>query len=234
VYLQPQVHLSSGALVGAEALARWSHPEHGVLLPGAFLPLAAETGLLPPLTRLLVDRALDACARWWRQGYEIPVSVNLTADDLADEPTRSHVAQALLDRGLPGRALQVEITEQVLLTEPERTAVLLEEWRSAGVAVSIDDYGTGYSSLAYLRELPVDEVKLDRVFAADLRRRTTTTIVRHTVAMAHGLELRVIAEGVEDAASARALTQLHCDIGQGNYFAAAMTVEDFLTRLTSR
>jgi diguanylate cyclase len=234
VHLQPQVDLGTGALVGAEALARWRHPQDGVLLPDAFLPLAAQTGLMGPVAALVLDRALAACASWWLQGYYLPVGVNLTADDLRDPDLPGLVTSSLRRHLLPPVALRVEITEEALLHDPAATAALLERWRADGVSVAIDDYGTGYSSLAYLRELPVDELKLDRTFAHDLDRRTTATIVKHTVAMAHGLQLRVVAEGVEDPVTARVLSELGCDTGQGLYFGAAMSTEDFLALLHSR
>ncbi len=231
VHLQPQVDLRSGAVVGVEALARWRHPQDGVLLPDAFLPLAAQTGLMGPVARLVLDRSLAACATWWAAVGEIPVSVNLSAPDLRDPQLPDDVASSLSRHCLPGRALHIEITEQALLTDPAGTAQLLERWRMEGIEVSLDDYGTGYSSLAYLRELPVDEVKLDRVFAADVGRRRTATIVRHTVAMAHGLGLRVVAEGVEDEQAARLLAELGCDVGQGLYFGAVMGIDALTRRL---
>ncbi len=234
VHLQPQVDLRTGALIGAEALARWRHPQDGVLLPDSFLPLAAQTGLMGPVAALVLDRALAACATWWLQGYYLPVGVNLTADDLRDPDLPALVTASLRKHLLPPSALRVEITEEALLHDAPATASLLDRWRADGVRVAIDDYGTGYSSLAYLRELPVDEIKLDRAFAHDLHRRTTVTIVRHTVAMAHGLQLMVVAEGVEDAATARLLADLGCDIGQGIYFGAAMTAEDFCALLARR
>ena len=233
VHVQPQVDLRQGDVVGAEALARWRHPQDGVLLPGSFLPLAAQTGLMGPVAALVLDRALAACATWWLRGHQVPVSVNLTPDDLRDPELPGVVLSALQRHLLPASALCVEITEEALLIDPAATAALLERWRAEGVTVAIDDYGTGYSSLAYLRELPVDEIKLDRVFATDLSRPTTATIVRHTVAMAHGLQLRVVAEGIEDAQTATALAELDCDIGQGLHFGAAMTAEDFLQLLRS-
>jgi diguanylate cyclase (GGDEF)-like protein len=231
VFLQPQVDLSDGAVVGAEALARWRHPQDGVLLPEAFLPLAAQTGLMRPVATLVLDRALGACAHWWRRGHRIPVSVNLNADDLRDAGISGRISQSLAQHGLPPRALRIEITEDLLLTDPAATGKLLQSWRRAGIAVAVDDFGTGYSSLGYLRELPFDELKLDRSFVGDLHRRTTATIVRHTVAMAHGLGMRVVAEGVEDQATARALSDSGCDIGQGLYFGAAMALPEFLIEL---
>jgi diguanylate cyclase (GGDEF)-like protein len=234
VHIQPQVDLRSGLITGAEALARWRHPEDGVLLPDSFLPLAEHTGLMRPVAAVVLDRALAACATWWAAGHQIPVSVNLGADDLRDPELPGRVTDVLRRHALPPDALRVEITEQALLTDPAAAAVVLARWRADGVAVAIDDFGTGYSSLSYLRELPIDEVKLDRAFIADIRRPTTSTIVRHTVAMAHGLWARVVAEGIEDEATARIVTDLGCDVGQGLYFGAAMTTAEFVSLLQAQ
>ncbi|MFN8076605.1 MAG: bifunctional diguanylate cyclase/phosphodiesterase [Kineosporiaceae bacterium] len=231
VHVQPQVDLRTGRIVGVEALARWRHPVDGVLLPQAFLPLAAQTGLVRPVARLMLDSALAACGTWWWAGHHIPVAVNLTADDLADGGAGTRVEEALARHGLPGKALHLEITEEAMLADRTRTAALLQRWRALGVRVAMDDYGTGYSSLAYLRELPLDVLKIDQVFVRDLHRRTTTTIVRHTVAMAHGLGLRVVAEGIEDETTVRALADLQVDVGQGLFFGGAVTPQEFLARL---
>jgi len=231
VHLQPQVELAFGRVAGCEALARWRHPHDGVLLPDAFLPLAAHTGLMRPVAAVVLDKALEACAQWWPR-HRLPVSVNLTADDLLDPGLTDRIAATLERHALPGAALRVELTEDALVADPKAAAALLQGWRALGVGVALDDFGTGYSSLAYLRELPFDELKLDRVFGADLRRRATLTIVAHTVAMAHGLGLRVVAEGVEDEATARTLADLGCDLGQGHAFGAAMAPAEFLTLLS--
>jgi diguanylate cyclase len=230
VHLQPQVDLATGRIVGAEALARWRHPDDGVLLPDAFLPLAAHTGLLRPVAAAVLDGALEACAAWWPR-HRVVVSVNLTVDDLLDPGVTDRVVGALERYRLPASALCVELVEEALIADPVAAAALLRRWQALGIAVALDDFGTGYSSLAYLRDLPFDEVKLDRVFGADLRRRRTATIVAHTVAMAHALGLRVVAEGVEDDTAARTLADLGCDIGQGLLFGAAVTPADFLARL---
>jgi diguanylate cyclase (GGDEF)-like protein len=234
VHVQPQVDLRTGVITGAEALVRWRHPEDGVLLPDSFLPLAEHTGLMRPVAAVVLDRALEACATWWGAGFQVPVSVNLGADDLRDPELPGRVSDVLRRYELPPDALRVEITEQALLTDPAAAALVLARWRADGVAVAIDDFGTGYSSLSYLRDLPIDEVKLDRAFIADLRRPTTSTIVRHTVAMAHGLWARVVAEGIEDEATARIATDLGCDVGQGLYFGAAMTTPEFVARLQAQ
>ncbi len=233
VHLQPQVDLRTGRVHGAEALARWRHPQDGVLLPASFLPLAAQTGLMSPVTAQVMQRAITAASQWWQQGFEVPVSVNLSASDLLDEALTSQIPGCLEPAGLPPQALRIEITEDVLLTEPETVSDLLHRWRDDGVVVSLDDFGTGYSSLAYLRELPIGELKLDQVFIRDLSRVTTATIVRHTIAMAHDLGMPVVAEGIEDAATAHLLVDMGCDIGQGLYFGSAMPLEQFLSYLAA-
>ncbi|HVN13131.1 MAG TPA: bifunctional diguanylate cyclase/phosphodiesterase [Kineosporiaceae bacterium] len=230
VHLQPQVDLGTGRIVGCEALARWWHPDDGVLLPGAFLPLAAHSGLLRPVAAVILDRALEACATWWPR-HRVVVSVNLTADDLMDPGLTDRITGGLDRHALPPSALCVELVEDALVADPDAAAALLRRLQGMGVVVALDDFGTGYSSLAYLRDLPFDEVKLDRVFGADLRRRRTMTIVAHTVAMAHALGLRVVAEGVEDAAAARTLADMGCDVGQGLLFGAATAPDAFLARL---
>jgi EAL domain-containing protein (putative c-di-GMP-specific phosphodiesterase class I) len=227
VYLQPQVHLGTGAVHGAEALTRWRHPNDGVLLPASFLPLAARTGLMRPISTMVYDLAISACARWWHQGFEVPVSVNLTVSDLMNDELTDRIPGYLEPHGLPPRALRIEITEDAFLSEPATAAALIDRWHQAGIMVALDDFGTGYSSLAYLRELRLGELKLDRVFVADLARPRTCTIVRHTVAMAHDLGMLVVAEGVEDADTARALAELGCDIGQGLHFGDAMPLPQF-------
>ena len=231
VHIQPQVDLRTGLVCGGEALARWRHPVDGVLLPDSFLPLAEQTGLMRPVAAQLMDRALEACATWWNRGFRVPISVNVGADDLRDGELPARIAKLLQRHGLPPEALCIEITEQALLTDLPAAAALLARWRSEGIGVSIDDFGTGYSSLSYLRELPVDEIKLDQAFIGDLARPTTLTIVRHTLAMAHGLWARTVAEGIEDEATARTVTDLGCDVGQGLYFGAALTPPEFFARL---
>jgi diguanylate cyclase len=231
VFLQPQIRLSDGRIVGAEALARWRHPQDGVLLPESFLPLAAQTGLMRPMATVVLDRALAACAQWWRRGRRVTVSVNLTADDLKD-PDLDRALRTGLDRhDLPGAALCVEITENVLVDDAVTVSRLLLSWRELGVSVALDDFGTGYSALSYLHELPLDELKLDRDFAARLSDRRAAVVVRHSVSLAHELRLRVVAEGIENQAMARQLADSGCDVGQGLYFGDAMDLPEFLKRL---
>jgi diguanylate cyclase len=228
VHLQPQVSLTDGHVVGVEALVRWNHPARGLLSPADLLPAAEQAGLLRPLTDTVLELALTATARWWRD-RAVPVSVNLAAANVNDLDLPSKVAAALRRHGLPPQALTLELVEDTLMADPERGRQVLAELRRLGVTTSIDDYGTGYSSLAYLRHLPADELKLDRSLTADVDRDPrAAAIVEHTVALAHALGLRLVAEGVEDAATGAALANLGCDTAQGYAIARPMPVDDFL------
>ena len=228
VHLQPQVSLVDGRIVGAEALVRWNHPTRGLLSPAELLPAAEQAGLLRPLTDAVIELALAAAARWWPT-RSVPVSVNLFAANVTDLDLPGKVALALVRHGLPARALTLELVEDTLMADPDRGRQVLGELRRLGVRTSIDDYGTGYSSLAYLRHLPADELKLDRSLTADVDTdRRAVAIVRHTVALAHELGLSLVAEGVEDAATAAVLADLGCDVAQGYAVARPMPVDDFL------
>ena len=233
VFLQPQVSLVDGTVVGVEALVRWQHPIRGLLLPADLLPAAVQAGLLRPLTDVVLELALAAAARWW-PFHEVPVSVNLAAANVTDLDLPEKVTRALVRHGLPAQALTLELVEDTLMANPERARTVLGELRQVGVRTSIDDYGTGYSSLAYLRHLATDELKLDRSLTADVDREPrATAFVRHTVALAHDLGLRLVAEGVEDLATGRMLAELGCDVAQGYAIARPMPVEDFLGWLGS-
>ncbi|HEY0506739.1 MAG TPA: EAL domain-containing protein [Blastococcus sp.] len=233
VHLQPQIALTDERVVGVEALVRWNHPVRGLLSPTDLLPAAEQAGLLRPLTDTVLELALTATARWW-QDEKVPVSVNLAAANVNDLDLPSKVAAALRRHGLPPEALTLELVEDTLMADPERGRQVLAELRRLGVRTSIDDYGTGYSSLAYLRHLPADELKLDRSLTADVDQdKRAAAIVRHTVALAHELGLRLVVEGVEDAVTGAVLAQLGCDIAQGYAIARPMPVEDFLRWLVT-
>jgi EAL domain-containing protein (putative c-di-GMP-specific phosphodiesterase class I) len=228
VHLQPQVSLSDGRVVGAEALVRWHHPVRGLLSPADLLPAAEQAGLLRRLADTVLELSLSAAARWWAD-RAVPMSVNLAAANVTDLDLPAKVARALARHGLPPQALTLELVEDTLMTDPERGGRVLGQLRRLGVRTSIDDYGTGYSSLAYLRNLPADELKLDRSLTHDAGSEARgATIVQHTVALAHALGLSVVAEGIEDEATGAALAALGCDVGQGFALARPMPVDDFL------
>jgi diguanylate cyclase (GGDEF)-like protein len=227
VHLQPQVSLVDGRVVGTEALVRWRHPTRGLLSPAELLPAAEQAGLMRPLTDAVLELALAAAAQWWTG--QVPVSVNLSAANVNDLDLPGKVAEALVRHRLPAAALTLELVEDTLMADPERGRTVLAELRRLGVRTSIDDYGTGYSSLAYLRRLPADELKLDRSLTADVGSDPrAAAIVEHTVALAHDLGLSLVAEGVEDDATAAVLADLRCDVAQGYAIARPMPVSDFL------
>ena len=233
VFLQPQMDLRDGRIAGAEALVRWDHPTRGLLSPAELLPAAEQAGLLRPLTDQVLELALTAAARWWPD-REVPVSVNLSAANVTDLDLACKVAAALHRHGLPPRALTLELVEDTLMADPERGRSVLADLRASGVRTSIDDYGTGYSSLAYLRHLPADELKLDRSLTADVDRDPrAAAIVQSTVALAHALGLSLVAEGVETLATSATLARLGCDVAQGYAIARPMPVEDFLRWLAA-
>jgi len=229
VHLQPKTSLATGAVVGVEALVRWQHPDRGLLPPDAFLPIADRAGLQCQLADVVIGLALDACALWWRVDQDVPVAVNLAAANVHDVELPAKIAAALTARGLPAAALTVELTESSVMTDPARARETLDRLREMGVDVAIDDYGTGYSSLAYLRQLAVDELKLDRTFTAGLGTDPQAcAIARHTVDLAHALGLRLVAEGIETTDAEQMLVGLGCDVGQGFHIARPMTTVDFL------
>ncbi|MFW3169351.1 putative bifunctional diguanylate cyclase/phosphodiesterase [Geodermatophilus sp. CPCC 206100] len=231
VHLQPQLDLRDGGVSGAEALVRWNHPTRGLLAPGEFLQAAEQAGLLRTLTDTVLELALEAAGRWWGE-HRVPVSVNLSAANVTDLDLPQKVVAALNRHGLPAQVLTLELVEDTLMADPERGRAVLGSLRRIGVRTSIDDYGTGYSSLAYLRTLPADELKLDRSLTADVDRDPrAASIVQHTVALAHDLGLSLVAEGVETVSTSAALAQLGCDVAQGYAIAHPMPVDAFLAWL---
>ncbi len=215
---QPKADLRTGQVTSVEALVRWRHPVDGVRPPDVFLPEMERAGLMPLLTERVLDLALGDHVRWRAAGAPLPVSVNVPASVIVKETFVDVVRDALARHGLPPATLTVEVTEDGLMTARERAQRVLAGLRSAGVRVSLDDYGTGFCSLAYLHELPADELKLDRSFLEDIEHSASAAeIVRSTVGLAHALDLTIVAEGVESAASWAALSGWGCDEAQG-YF----------------
>jgi diguanylate cyclase (GGDEF)-like protein len=224
VHYQPLCDITTGELLGMEALARWEHPEDGLLPPSEFVTLAEQFGLSRALTATVLDSALAACRQWRVSRPHIYVSVNLSPSDLLDAGLPDRVSAMLGSHGLPGDALVLEITENTLMSDPVRARETLGYLRRLGVNVAIDDFGTGYSSLAYLRELPVDLLKLDRSFVTGMDvDRHLRAIVGSTVGLAHSLGLRMVAEGVETSGVLERLAVLGADIGQGWFLGRPMT-----------
>ena len=219
VYYQPKVDPQLGRVLGVEALVRWSHPVHGLLMPPDFLPLAARSGLMGRITRDVLDTALAQLVRWRAGGLDLTVAVNLAVGDLVDPALPADVARMLAEHDVPSTGLTLEVTEDGLLAGPggsESAAATLDAIARLGVRVALDDYGTGWSSLAHLRRLPVAELKIDRSFVARMATdEDDAAIVRTTLDLARSLRLRVVAEGVEDEATWTLLAELGADAIQG-------------------
>ena len=229
LHYQPQLHLASGAMSGVEALVRWNHPSRGLVYPDGFLSLAEHAGLMGRLTMQVLEKALEQCRAWRAGGLDLTVAVNLSASNLQDPALPGHVADALARHGVPPVALHLEVTEEVLMRDAAQATDVLAELRAIGIRLAVDDYGTGYSSLAYLHALPVDDLKLDRAFVThcDTDPRSAA-IVKSTVELAHNLGMRMIAEGVENDAVLDRLRVWDCDLVQG-YHVSRPQPPDHLT-----
>jgi diguanylate cyclase (GGDEF)-like protein len=234
LHYQPKVRFD-GRVAGLEALVRWEHPERGRVNPEEFITMAETSGLMPLLTEYVLDTALAQVARWRRMGLDVPVAVNVSPRDVHSPGFAGTVAARLARHQVPPGSLQLEITEHVLLEDPQRAADTLNGLTGHGVKMSLDDFGTGYSSLVHLRRLPVSELKIDRSFVARLVVDTEDAeIVRCTVDLAHSLGLTVVAEGVEDDETWERLRDLHCDAVQGWLVAAAMPPDEATKWLLAR
>ncbi|OZF33869.1 bifunctional diguanylate cyclase/phosphodiesterase [Rhodococcus sp. 14-2483-1-2] len=226
VFFQPCLDLESGSVDRVEALLRWQHPREGLIGPSMFLPDAERTGMLPAITALVLDEALAQCSALRRRGVNLSVSVNLSVRNLLDETLTEQVVAALAKYSVPAHALEFEVTETTAMTDPVRSVNALTSLRGLGVTIAIDDYGTGYSSLAYLQTLPVQTLKIDRSFVSKMNTdETDASIVRSTIDLARSLGVRVMAEGVEDAGTLDALRELGCDGAQGYFLGRPMSAE---------
>jgi diguanylate cyclase (GGDEF)-like protein len=235
LHFQPKVALSSGRVIGVEALVRWEHPERGLLGPHEFLGLAERTGLIADITRWVVDAAVRQCASWRRSGVELPVAVNLAAANIVDTTLPESVAHILQRWEVPGRLLECEISEDTVMGDPRRAGDVLERLRDLGVRLSLDDFGTGHSSLSYLKRLPLDEVKIDRSFVIGMADDPSdAAIVRSTIDLARHLGLEVVAEGVETSEVLDVLAALQCDVAQGFLLSRPLPAAEFDGWLAAR
>jgi diguanylate cyclase (GGDEF)-like protein len=229
LHYQPKVDAHSSQILGVEALVRWQHPKHGLISPGEFIPLAERTGLIGPLTHFVLDQALRQCHQWRQAGHELSVAVNVSARRLLDLTFPDEVARLLARWEVPARLLVVEITESTIMADPTHALQVLGRLDHMGVQVAIDDFGTGYSSMAYLKSLPVHELKVDRSFVAQMTSNTRdAVIVRSTVDLGRNLGLRVVAEGVEDEATWQELDAIGCDAIQGYYVSHPVPPDDLI------
>jgi EAL domain-containing protein (putative c-di-GMP-specific phosphodiesterase class I) len=218
----------AGALVCAEALVRWQHPTGGLARPDALIPLAERTGLIEPLTRYVLNSALSQARACADAGRSLQVAVNISARSLLDEGLPELVAHLLDTHDVPASLLKLEITESAMFAEPARAQRLMRQLASLGVSLSIDDFGSGYTSLGQLKDLPVSELKIDRSFVTAMsEHRNDGLIVQSVVELGHNLGLTIVAEGVENGGSLTSLANLGCDVAQGYYLAPPMPVDTF-------
>jgi diguanylate cyclase (GGDEF)-like protein len=229
LYLQPKVSLERDDVVGAEALVRWQHPTRGLVPPLQFIPFAEQTGFIRQLTLWVFERAAETWQRLYRGGVRLRLSINLSTRDLLDPELPEKLDALLMRHRAPAEAFCLEITESAIMDDPVRAQATLERLSTRGFKLAIDDFGTGYSSLAYLKRLPVDELKIDKSFVLAMEREPDDAkIVRSTIDLAHNLGLSVVAEGVENAATMHHLRELSCDEAQGYHLSKPLPADDFI------
>jgi diguanylate cyclase (GGDEF)-like protein len=227
LHYQPMVETTTGQIRGVEALARWQHPIHGLMGPNEFIPLAEQGGLIDQLTFHVLDEAVSQCRAWEEDGLRLPIAVNVSARCLSDSEFAARVAALLRGKDVSPDMLTLEITETAVINNPEQALAELKKIRALGVSLSVDDFGTGYSSMAYLQDMPVTELKIDRCFISRMNTEANNRAIVHAVvALARNLNLRVVAEGVEDQQTWDELSALGCDISQGFFFARPLPAAD--------
>lgn len=235
LYYQPKIDIASGLMIGSEALIRWQDPEHGLLHPRQFVPIAEEFGLIVPIGSWVLREACRQVRAWQDSGLlVVPVSVNISAVEFRHRGFLEGVAKILKETGILPSYLELEVTESVLMTDAESTAALLASLKAMGMQLAIDDFGTGYSSLSYLKRFPIDTLKIDQSFVQDIASDPDdASIVSAMISMGKNLKQRVVAEGVETEAQLAFLRQLHCDEGQGFLFGRPLPAAEFARLLRS-
>lgn len=235
LYLQPQLDLSGSRVTGAEVLIRWKHPQHGFIPPDQFIPLAERTGVIQPLTYWVFQKAFSHLQKLNALGHQLTLSVNISARNLQDPAFQDKVLIAAQQHQISPSQIVMELTETAVMLNENSGATILYDLDRAGFGIAIDDFGTGYSSLAYLKRLPVQEIKIDRAFIKDMaQQQDDQIIVTTTLQMGHNLGLRVVAEGIEDETTLNFLRNAGCDLAQGYYIAKPMPFNDFVNWLSSR
>jgi diguanylate cyclase (GGDEF)-like protein/PAS domain S-box-containing protein len=236
LYYQPRVDVLSGCIVGAEALIRWQHPERGLLPPAEFIPMVEEAGLVIPIGEWAIRTVCRQSATWTKEGMRpLSIAVNLASTHLRERGLPDLVRDALRESGVPASCLEIEVTESILLADPELSIGIAQQLAAMGVQLSIDDFGTGYSSMGYLKKLPIAALKIDRSFVRDLvTDPDDEAIVSAIIALAHSLKLRVVAEGVETAAQLERLQAMECDEYQGFLTSRAVEPHEFRALMMQR
>ncbi|THB69157.1 MAG: EAL domain-containing protein [Gammaproteobacteria bacterium] len=226
---QPQIDVINGKLIGVEALLRWNHEELGFVPPDEFIPLAEQTGVIKPLTRWVLKTAITQCADFLNRGMSIRMGINLSARNLQEKELTDYLIDLITEHNVPPELLVLEITESAMMEDRDHATKVLNDLDDKGFRISIDDYGTGYSSLAYIRQLPIKEIKIDRSFVMDMiEQKDDMMIVHTTIEMSHNLGLEVVAEGVENQESLEELKKMGCDVAQGYHLSRPVPVADLL------
>jgi len=234
LYYQPKQHLRSGEIRQAEALVRWIHPERGFIPPIEFIPFAEQTGYIKAITHWVLERAISQLGEWKRNGLSLTLSVNISTRDLLDPGLPEYVSACITAAGIEPAQVCLEITESGFMDEPENALAILHRLHALGLSLSIDDYGTGYSSLAYVKQLPVNELKIDRAFIMNMTsNKGDEMIVRSTIDLGHNLGLSVVAEGIDDPDTLVMLKELGCDYAQGYLISRPMAAPAFVEWLAA-
>ncbi len=237
LYYQPIINLNNGTIAGFEALMRWNHPTKGFIPPDIFIPIAEESGLIVDMSRWAVKEACTALNRIEKQtSLETPpfISVNFSSLDFIETNFRKHLENTLEEANLDKKRIHVEITERLLMGQPDNARKTLDECRAAGMAISIDDFGTGYSSLSYLHYFPIDILKIDRSFITNMTENNSALeLVKSIISLGHNLNMEIIAEGIEESSQAEILRDLGCDKAQGYYFARPMPEADLIANIAN-
>ncbi len=229
LHYQPKIDLTTGEIIGVEALVRWQHPKHGLMFPDAFIPLAEETGIIKQLSIQVLKIALSECEKWHKTGFNLPVSVNISAINLQDPEFPEHVANALKNFDILPSMLELEITETAVMTEPLQAIETITKLSNMGIQISIDDFGTGYSSMALLKKLLIAKIKIDKSFVIDmLKNNSDAVIVRAAIELGHNLGFKVVAEGVENQAVWDQLKNLGCDSAQGYFMSYPLSSDKLM------
>jgi diguanylate cyclase (GGDEF)-like protein len=227
LHYQPKINLTTGRVIGVEALVRWQHPEYGFISPEQFIGPAEQTGLIGPLTHWVLHAALSDDGVLRRAGKPLTVSINLSARNLHDARLPGQLAELMRARGGSPERLELEITESAIMADPARALEILSKVHGTGIRFSIDDFGTGYSSLAYLKKLPVDAIKIDKAFVINMAKDPNdAVIVRSTIELGHNMGIKVVAEGVENQETYQRLIELGCDAAQGYYMGRPLPFAD--------
>ena len=235
LHFQPKIRLGSGQVTGFEALVRWIHPRLGFVGPAEFIPMAETSGQIQPLTLWVLEQSLKRAQQNGLLDHHFQIAVNLSAQNLQDTRLPDQIRHLLDTNGFPAGSLMLEITESVVMSDFSRAVSVLIGLRDIGVLLSVDDFGTGYSSLAYLKEMPLHEIKIDRSFVTHAHRRERDcAIVKSTVELGHNLGMTVVAEGVEEISTLQTLREVGCDGAQGYAIGRPMWPEQIATWLQAR